>query len=86
MTWLALTGGRGGREGRGGGGRGGGGGDHYQNKLPYKGGHGGHRSRGRRGSSDKHMRLNDHGNPPHGIDLVEDKFYEPGFYAKFSAE
>ena len=27
-----------------------------------------------------------HGNPPHGIDWVEDKFYEPGFYAKFSSE
>ena len=32
------------------------------------------------------MQLNDQGNPHHGIDWVEDKFYEPGFYAKFSAE
>ena len=32
------------------------------------------------------MRLNYHGNPPHLIDWVEDKFYEPGFYAKFLAE
>ena len=32
------------------------------------------------------MRLNDNGNPPYGIDWVEDKFYEPGFYVKFSAE
>ena len=32
------------------------------------------------------MQLNYHGNPPHAIDWVEDKFYEQGFYAKFSAE
>ena len=36
--------------------------------------------------SDKLVQLNYYGNPPHGIDWVEDKFYEPGFYAKFSAE
>ena len=32
------------------------------------------------------MQLNDHVNPPHGIDWEEDKFYELGFYAKFTAE
>ena len=32
------------------------------------------------------MRLNDHGNPPHVIDWVEDKSYEPGFSVKFMAE
>ena len=39
-----------------------------------------------RGGSDKRVQLNDHGNPPHGLDWEEDKLYEPGFYAKFSAE
>ena len=58
----------------------------YQSKCPYKGGSGGHGARGGRGNSDKHVRLKDNGNPPHGIDLAEDKFYETGFYAKFSAE
>ena len=82
----ALTGGQGGRVGRSGGGRGGGGGNHYQNKRPYKGGRGGHGSCGGRGSSDKCVRINDHGNSYHAIDWVEDKFYEPGFYEKFSAE
>ena len=72
----ALTGGRGGRGGRGGGGCGGGGGDnHYQGNWPYKGGRGGHVAHGGRGSSDKRVRLNEHGNPSHGIDWVEDKFY-----------
>ena len=32
------------------------------------------------------MRLNDHVKLLHGIDWVKDKFYEPGFYVKFSAE
>ena len=59
---------------------------HYQNKLPYKGGCRGRGARGGRGISDKHVQLNDHRNPPHGIDWVEDKIYEPGFYAKFLAE
>ena len=81
----ALTGGRGDRGVHGGRGRGGGG-NHYQNKLTYKGGRGGSGSRGGHGSSDKCVRLNDQRNPPHGLDWVEDKFYEPGFYAKFSAE
>ena len=81
----ALTGGRGGRGGRGGGGCGGGG-NHYQDKQPYKGGNGGHRAHGGRGSSNKRVRLNDHGNPPHGIYCVEDKLYEPGFYAKYLSE
>ena len=31
-------------------------------------------------------RLKDHGNPPHAIYSVEDKFYETEFYAKFLAE
>ena len=43
-------------------------------------------ARGGRGSSDERLRLNDQGNPPHGIDWVGDKFYEPGFYANFSEE
>ena len=81
-----LTEGRGYRGRRGGGKRGDGGGNHYQSKRTYKGGSGGRGARGGRGSSDNHVRLNDHGNPPHGIDWVEDKFYEPGFYAKFSAD
>ena len=51
-----------------------------------RGGRRGRGARGGRGTSDKRVRLNDHGNPPYGIDWVEDKFYEPGFYAKFSAE
>ena len=80
-----MTGGRGHRGGRGGAGRGGGG-NHYQSKHPYKGVCMGRGARGRRGSSDKRVQLNNHGNPPHGIDWVEDKFYEPGFYANFSAE
>ena len=83
----ALTGGQGGRGGRGGGGCGSvGGGNHYQGKRPYKGGREGRGARGGGGSSDKHVRFNDHGIPPHGIDWVEYKFYEPGFYAKFLAE
>ena len=44
---------------------------------------GGCGARGGRGSSDKLVQLNNQGNPPHGIDWVEDKFYEPVFYAKF---
>ena len=32
------------------------------------------------------MKFNDQGNPPQGIDWVEDKFYKPRFYAKFTAE
>ena len=79
----ALTVGQGARGGRGGGGCGGGDGNHYQNKRLYKGGRG---ARGGCGNSDKHVQLNDHGNPPHIIDWVEDKFYEPGFYAKFLVE
>ena len=63
-----------------------GGGNHYQNKRPYKGGRGGHGARGVCGSSDKCVRLNNQVNPPHVIYWVEDKFYEPGFYANFSAE
>ena len=83
----ALTVVRGARGGRGGGGHGGGGGgNHYQGKRPYKGGRRGSGARGVLASSDKRVRLNDQGNPPHGIYWVEDKFYEPGFYAKFSAE
>ena len=81
----ALTGGRGGRGGRGGGVRGGGV-NHYQSKRPYKGGRGGRGARGGRVSSDKRVQLNNHRNPPHGIYWVEYKFYEPGFYAKLSAE
>ena len=81
----ALTGGQGARGGRGGGGRGGGG-KNYQNKRPYKGGRRGRGACGGRGSSDERVQLNDHGNPPHGIDWVEDKFYEPWLYAKFSAK
>ena len=81
----ALTGGRGPRGGRGVG-CDGGGGNHYQGKRTYKGGRRGRGACGGRGSSDKCVRLKDHGKPPHGIDTVEDKFYEPGFYAKFSAE
>ena len=50
----ALTGGQVVRVVRGGGGRGGGG-NHYQNKRPYKGGHGGSGARGERGSSDKRV-------------------------------
>ena len=42
--------------------------------------------RGGRGSLDKCVQLNFHGNTPHGIDWVEDKLYEPGFNAKFLAE
>ena len=64
----------------------GGGGNHYQNKRPYKGGRGGRGACRGRGSSYKHVQLNDQGNPPHEIDWVEDKLYEPGCYAKFSAE
>ena len=81
-----LTGGRGGRRGNGDRGRGGGGGNHYQCKRPYKGGSGGLQERGGSGSSDKHVQLNDHGNLLHGIDWVKDKFYEPGFHAKFTSE
>ena len=81
----ALTGGRGGRGGRTGGGRGGGG-NHYQGKRLYTGGRGGSGAHGGRGSSDKCVQLNNHINPPKGIDWVEDKFYEPGFYAKCTAE
>ena len=81
-----MTGGKGGRGGRGCGGRSGGGGNHYQGKQLYKGGHGGRGARGGRGSSDKCVRLNYHVNPPHGIDWVGYKFYEPDFYAKFLAE
>ena len=77
----ALTGGQGGRGGRVGGGHGGGG-NRYQGKLPYKGGRGGNRSREGRGSSDKRVKLNNHVNPPHGIDCVKDKLYEPGFCDK----
>ena len=62
------------------------GGNHYQNKRPYKGVCGGRGARGGRGNSDKRVRLNNQENPPHGIDWMEDKFYEPGFYPKFSAE
>ena len=58
----------------------GGGGNCYQSKRPYKGGRGG------RVNSNKRVRLNDQGNPPHGIDWVEYKSYQPGFYDKFSAE
>ena len=80
-----LIGGRGGRVGHGGGGRGGVVfGNHYQGKRPYKGGCRGCVAHGGRGSSDKRVQLNDHVNPPHGIDWLEDKFYEPGFYVKFS--
>ena len=75
-----LIGGRGGRGGHGGGG------NHYQGKQPYKGGRGGRGGRGGPGSSDKYVRFNDQGNQPQGIDWVVDKFYEPGFYAKFTAE
>ena len=82
---FALTGGRGGRGGCGGGGRGGGG-NHYQNKRPYKGGREQRGASGGCGSSEKRVRLNDQGNLPHGIDWVEDKFYEPVFYAKFPTE
>ena len=59
-----------------------------QSIYALKGGRGGRGGNGRgvRGSSDKHVRLNDQGNRPHGIDWVEDKFYEQGFYEKFSAE
>ena len=81
----ALTGGREARGGRGGGGRGGGG-NHYQNKRPHKGGRGGRGAYGGHVNSDKCVQLKDHGNSPHGIDWVEDKFYETGFYAKSSAE
>ena len=81
----ALTGGRVGRGGRGG--RGSGGvGNHYQNKLPYNGGRGGRGARGARGSSGECVRLDDQVNPPHEIDWMEDNFYEPGFYTKFSVE
>ena len=83
----ALAEGRGARGERGGGRLGGGGGGkHYQGKRPYTGGRGGRGACGGRVSSDKRVRLNDHGNPPQGIDWVEDKFYEPGFYAKFLAQ
>ena len=61
----ALKGGQGCRGVCGGGRRGGGGGNHYQNKRPCKGGHVGRGSRGGRGISNKHVQLNDHGNPPH---------------------
>ena len=81
----ALKGGRGVRGGRGAGGRGGGG-NHYQSQRPYNGGRRGRGARGGRGISDKPVQVNDHGNPPHEIDWLEDKFYEPGFYAKFLAE
>ena len=74
-----LTGVRGGRGGRGGGG------NHYQGKRSYKGGRGGLGGHGGRGSSDKRVQFNDQRNPPQVIDWVEDKFYESGFYAKFTA-
>ena len=76
-----MTGGRGGIEGCGGGS-----GNQYIGKWPYKSGSGGHGALWGRGSSDKCVRFNDHGNPPHGFDWVEDKFYEQGFYAKFWEE
>ena len=60
----ALARGRGGKVGRGGGGCGGGG-NHYQSKRPYKGIRRGRGECGGRGGSDKRVRLNDHGNPPH---------------------
>ena len=59
------------------------GGNHYQGKRPYKGGREGRGARGGRGSSDKRLQLNNHGNPPHIIDWVENKLFETGFYAKF---
>ena len=62
----ALTGGRRGRKGRGGGGRGGGV-NHYKNKRPYKGGCRGRGACRGSGISDKRLRLNDNGNPPHVI-------------------
>ena len=81
----ALTGGRGGRGGHGGGRRGVGG-NHYQVKWPYKGGQRGHGGPGGRYSLDKRVQFNNQGNPPQGIDWAEDKLYEPGCYAKFTAE
>ena len=61
----------------------------YKGKRPYKGGIGGrvgHKAHGVCVSSDKRVLLNNHGNPPYGIDWVEDKFYEQEFYANFLAE
>ena len=87
----ALTGGQGGRGGRGGGGRNCGG-NHYQIKHTYmgviggRGGNGGPGGHGVSGSSDRSVRFNNQRNPLQGIDWVEDKFYEPGFYAKFAEE
>ena len=77
---YALTGVRGGIGGRGCGG------NHYQGKWPYKVGRRVRGGRGGRGSSDKRVQFNDQGNLPQGIDWVEDKFYEPGFYTKFTEE
>ena len=57
-----------------------------KNKRPYKGGCRGRGECGGRGISDKRVQLNYNGKPPHGIDWVEDKFYEPWFYAKFLVE
>ena len=45
-----------------------GGGNHYQNKRPYMDGHRGSGAGGGCGSLDKRVRLNNQGNPPHGID------------------
>ena len=42
--------------------------------------------RGGRGNGHKRIRLSDDGNPPSGITWIEDKFYEPSYYAMFSAE
>jgi len=69
------------------GGRGGGGGNgRYQgNKRRGNGGRGGRGRNGGRGDN-KRVRFSDSGDPPAGVGWVEDKFYEPTFYAKFTAE
>ena len=78
----ALTGGRGGRGGRGNNtGRGGRGarGGRFQR--------GGKRGRsGGRGGGNKRARFSDEGDPPHGVDWIEDKFYEVSYYSKFTPE
>ena len=52
-----------------------------------RGNEGGRRGRGGRGGSEnKRVRFTKNGQPPVGIDWIEDKFYEPAYYSQFSAE
>ena len=75
----ALTRGRGGRGGRG--------------NITGRGGRGGRSQRGGkrgrsggRGGANKRARFSDQGDPPHGVDWIEDKCYEVAYYNKFTPE